>query len=197
LLLLAPLVVAGCSGGLDFANYQPQLRILSPVSDDRVPFCPALLTELQVASIDGSFPAPPETTTTTLAESVDGDDSEDYVYAVFGVFEPTGLVSPTLQQLAQQGMSFDVGPTGAVYDDAGPQPAEWVPDSRTAHERVPMTRELVGGGKKSDTRVELTYEYVPSCETLTIDLEPADGVREAMNGSCTCEPTTITFSIGS
>jgi hypothetical protein len=184
------LVGAGCCS-LSSDVSQWKIDVTAPVENERVTFCPAILdenTDGAVASYDGTF-ALPENVATSVT------DNNDDVYAFATAFSAvgSGVVPATLVQLMNTPMTFDMGPIGSVYDNNDPVTVTYTGTrAQTDPAAAPLTlkRTLVGGARASDTSVELTYEYEPSCETLEVNAV-IDGVTEPR--SCACETTSLTF----
>ncbi len=175
--------LGGC--GLDENLDRWQIKITSPLTDDRVAFCPAILEE-NVGLYDGTFEAPQNV-------GAYPSNRDDDVYTFTSAFSTlgNGVVSPTLLQLMTTPMSFDIGPIGSVYENTDPVTVAYVGSRArvgTNVDPLQVKRTLVGGSRVSESVVELNYEYVMNCEQLVV-VEPTSGEER----SCACETTTIAF----
>lgn len=181
--LLTVGAVAACAGELS-SETQWSITLTSPLVDERVPFCPAILTEGSGSVLDGTFAVPAGISTQR------GFDESSGVYTFSGVSAAdSSSIGGTLTALFASPMSFDLGPIGSVYDLGAPVPVPWFgarqPTSPTTG--VNVTRTLVGGGRKAEDKVELVYDYAPDCETIV--------VTENLGApqSCECERQTFTY----
>ena len=149
--------VAGCGGNLTTDSFQWSVELTQPVAEEdlAVPFCP-----LVVSGLPDRF-APDANMVTFL-----GVENED----IFTFAQPTvanlgGAASPAIGLTFGPSMTFDIGPIGTVYDASIPLILPFGTD--VSGQAVTVTRTLVGGSRKSDSEVELTYDMTPSCTTLT------------------------------
>lgn len=181
--LCAALGLVGC--GLDENLDRWQIKITSPLVDDRVAFCPAILDE-NVGLYDGTFEVPQN-----VAASPSNRDDDAYTFTSAFSTLGNGVVSPTLLQLMTTPMSFDIGPIGTVYENTDPATVTYVGTRArvvTDEDALLLTRTLVGGARVSESVVELQYEYTMNCEEIVV-VEPTSGEER----SCACETTTLAF----
>ncbi len=160
-------VVAGCGGTLTTDSFQWSVQLTRPEADANltVPFCP-----LVAAQLPERFTPDPNLVTFLAVENED----------VFTFSPPTDALtsvgaSQPIALAFGQGMTFDIGPIGTVYDSTGPV--------ALAYGTEIVTRTLVGGSRKSDSEVELTYDMTPGCTTLT-----------AAETTCDCAATSFTWT---
>ncbi len=179
--------VAGCAGNLTTEFLQWSVAITSPLVQERVPFCPAIVSETDGGAalpLDGSFAVP-----AGLRTSFNVQDED--VYTFVGATDVNFVgVSGTMATLMSTPMVFDLGPIGTVYDLGDPVITAWggvrAPTSPTTG--VNITRTLVGGGRKDEGKVELVYDYSLDCTAITV-------VDDAGNPqTCECEDRAFTFS---
>ena len=181
--LCAALCFAGC--GLDTNLDRWQIKITSPLIEERVAFCPSILDE-NVGRYDGTFDAPQNVGTYPTNR-----DEDVLIFTSAFSTIGTGVVSPTIIQLMTTPMQFDIGPIGTVYESTDPATVPYAGTRArvvTDEEALQITRTLVGGSRVSDSVVELQYEYAPNCETIVV-VEPTSGEER----SCACETTTLAF----
>ncbi len=160
-------VVAGCGSTLSPDSSQWSVELTSPEADANltVPFCP-----LVAAQLPERFTPDPNLVTFLAVEDED----------IFTFSPPTDAVSTAaasqpITLAFGLGMTFDIGPIGTVYDSNGPVVL--------AYGNETVTRTLVGGSRKSDSEVELTYDMTPGCTTLT-----------AAETTCDCAATSFTWT---
>jgi hypothetical protein len=179
----AALGLFGC--GLDTNLDRWQIKITSPLVDERVAFCPAILDE-NPGLYDGTFQAPQN-----VGAYPSNRDEDVFIFTSAFSTLGTGVVSPTLVQLMTTPMQFDIGPIGTVYESTDLLTVPYVGTRTrvvTDEAALQITRTLVGGSRVSDSVVELKYEYAPNCEELVV-VEPTSGEER----SCACETTTLEF----
>ena len=181
---------AACSGDLDTVGGLWTVTVESPIENDRVPFCPAILREPDGATLDGTFE--PTANVVTSVSGVESDE-DDHLWSVGGLSPADGFTqpSPTFAGLFEVSASFDVGPIGSIYDDGTPATLNWSQTNglSTPLQTVSIVRTLVGGSKKSDDEVELSFAYEMSCEKLTV--VDSQGTEH----SCDCVDQTITYTL--
>lgn len=181
---------AGCSGSLDGATAW-SATITSPFVDERVPFCPSIISETDGAAagfpLDGTF-AVPDGLQVSLSRD-NGDDEAD-IHTFASVADANfGVVGGTITSLFVTPMVFDIGPTGGVYSLEEPEVTPWfgprTPTFPTTG--VNVTRTLVGGSRQAEDKVELVYDYSLDCQTIAV----TDDLGEPR--SCDCVRQTFTY----
>lgn len=183
-------LTAGCSGALDSATAW-SVTVTSPFVDERVPFCPSIISETDGAAVgfplDGTFAVPDGLQVNLARDS--GDDEAD-IHTFSSVTDANfGVVGGTITSLFVTPMAFDIGPTGSVYTLEDPAVTPWfglrTPTFPTTG--VNVTRTLVGGGRQSEDEVELVYDYSLDCQTIAV----TDDTGNAR--SCDCARQTFTY----
>jgi len=167
-------VVAGCGGTLTTDSFQWSVQLTQPEAeaDLTVPFCPLVASRLAKR-----FTPDPNMVTFLAVENED----------VFTFNQPTdalsgsGVSAPVALTFGPL-MTFDIGPIGTVYDTNDALVLPFGTD--VAGQAVTVTRTLVGGSRKSDSEVELTYDMTPSCTTAT----------DADQTTCDCAATSFTWT---
>jgi len=183
-------LLSGCSGALDSATAW-SATITSPFVDERVPFCPSIISETDGAAVgfplDGTFAVPDGL---QVQLSRDSSDDEADIHTFASVSDANfGSVGGTISTLFVTPMVFDIGPTGSVYTLEDPVVTPWgglrQPTFPTTG--VNVTRTLVGGGRQAEDKVELVYDYSLDCQTIAVT---DDGGNAR---SCACERQTFTY----
>lgn len=170
--LLAVGGTTACGGAplSDTSTYT--LTLESGLENNAASFCPGTLLGAEGTPVAN-------TTGTSFALSLDAEDD-------IHTMTPNEPGDP-LASLFGAAFSFDIGPIGSIYTSETSAASTLFPAGGAVTSESPWTRTFIGGSRKSDTSVELTFGYTLGGDTFTVQ-------KFSDQSELSCEPESVTLT---